>query len=181
MNGDTEKADMLAYDAMEYVREINDKTNVVGSSASIGLCILLYREDYDAVRKIALELYDSSMQENEKVNALNALELLCYVEWAQGNAVRFREYADECVALAAQANTPSGWFAYVHCSRCVDVLRTSLLTILRLLPLPMVREREAYIAKARAALGDAAFEKAWAEGAALSTEEAVRLALGEEA
>jgi hypothetical protein len=32
-----------------------------------------------------------------------------------------------------------------------------------------LREREAYIAKARAALGDEAFEKAWAEGAALST------------
>lgn len=44
-----------------------------------------------------------------------------------------------------------------------------------------IRERDAYIAKARAALGDAAFEKAWAEGAALPTEEAVRLALGEQA
>jgi predicted ATPase/class 3 adenylate cyclase len=237
MNGDTEKADMLAYDAMEYVREINDKTNVVPVQHQLA-CVLLYREDYDAVRKIALELYDSSMQENEKVNALNALELLCYVEWAQGNALRFREYADECVALTAQANTPSGWLAYVHTlsgishrlsgglekanekiaealkiahSRSMltdypqcfehkgfihiehgrflegvkllavrDVLRTSLLTIYDFFPF-QIREREAYIAKARAALGDEAFEKAWAEGAALSTEEAVRLALGEEA
>jgi predicted ATPase/class 3 adenylate cyclase len=40
-----------------------------------------------------------------------------------------------------------------------------------------IRERDAYIAKARAALGDAAFEKAWAEGVALSTEEAVRFAI----
>lgn len=42
-----------------------------------------------------------------------------------------------------------------------------------------VRERDAFIAKARAQLGDEAFEKAWAEGAAMSTQEAVKYALEE--
>ncbi len=42
-----------------------------------------------------------------------------------------------------------------------------------------VRELDAFIATARAQLGDAAYEKAWAEGAAMSTEEAVKYALEE--
>ena len=40
-----------------------------------------------------------------------------------------------------------------------------------------IRELDAFIAKARAQLGDEAFEKAWAEGAAMSVEEAIRYAL----
>lgn len=42
-----------------------------------------------------------------------------------------------------------------------------------------IRERDAFIATARAQLGDEAFEKAWAEGAAMSTEVAVKYALDE--
>jgi tetratricopeptide (TPR) repeat protein len=42
-----------------------------------------------------------------------------------------------------------------------------------------IREREGFIAKARAQLGDDVFEKAWAEGTAMSTEEAVKYALEE--
>lgn len=41
----------------------------------------------------------------------------------------------------------------------------------------MARERERYITKAREQLGEEAFNKAWAEGAAMSTEEAIALAL----
>ena len=43
----------------------------------------------------------------------------------------------------------------------------------------MARERERYIAKAREKLGEEAFNKAWAEGAAMSTEEAIKYALEE--
>ncbi len=43
----------------------------------------------------------------------------------------------------------------------------------------MVRERQRYIAKAREQLGEEAFNKAWAEGAAMSTEEAIKYALEE--
>jgi hypothetical protein len=43
----------------------------------------------------------------------------------------------------------------------------------------MVRERERYITKAREQLGEEAFNKAWAEGAAMSTEEAIKYALDE--
>jgi hypothetical protein len=41
-----------------------------------------------------------------------------------------------------------------------------------------IRERDVFIAKTRAHLGDEAFEKAWAEGADMSTEEAIAYALG---
>jgi len=237
MNGDPEKAISLEHDALRWAKEIDDKVNVLASQHQMA-CILLYREDYEGAKRIALELYDSFTQENDKIHILNALELLCQVEWAQGNAVRFREYADECVALAAQANIPSGWIAYIHTlsgisyrlngeleksnekitealkiaySRSMledyrqcfehkgfihieqgrflegvkllaarETLSSSFVLIFDFFPF-MVREREAYIAKARATLGDEAFEKAWAEGAAMSTEEAVRLALGDEA
>jgi predicted ATPase/class 3 adenylate cyclase len=43
----------------------------------------------------------------------------------------------------------------------------------------MVREREAHIAAARAQLGEDAFNQAWAEGKAMSTEESVKYALEE--
>jgi hypothetical protein len=43
----------------------------------------------------------------------------------------------------------------------------------------MVRERQRYMTKAREQLGEEAFNKAWAEGAAMSTEEAVKYALEE--
>jgi hypothetical protein len=44
----------------------------------------------------------------------------------------------------------------------------------------MTREREQHIGTARAQLGEDAFNQAWAEGKAMSTEEAIRYALGEE-
>jgi hypothetical protein len=43
----------------------------------------------------------------------------------------------------------------------------------------MVRERERYIVKAREQLGEEALKKAWAEGAAMSMEEAIKYAFGE--
>ena len=42
-----------------------------------------------------------------------------------------------------------------------------------------IRERDAFIATARAQLGDEAFDKAWAEGALMTTDEAVKYALEE--
>lgn len=224
MNGDAETANMLAHDAMEHAREIDDKANVLANQHQMA-CILLYREDYDDAKRIALELYDSFMQENDKFHIFNALELLGWIEWAHGNAVRFREYMEEGMTFSKQTNTTSWWTAYIHTllgasyrlSRefgkankeitealniahssallyiyclCFEqkgfvhieqgrflegvkllvargVLRTSLVTVYDFYPF-MVRERETYIAKARA------------EGAALSTEDAVRLALGVE-
>ena len=41
----------------------------------------------------------------------------------------------------------------------------------------MVRERDSHITSAREQLGEEAFNRAWAEGATLSTEEALKYAL----
>ncbi len=87
-------------------------------------------------------------------------DLYCWIFIQMGGALIREERAEQGVRLLGASDT---------------IYRS---TFMYFFPFE-IRERDAFIAKARELLGDEAFEKAWAEGAGMSTDEAVKYALEE--
>ena len=193
---DFQEAEMAAWEAYRYASETNSKIAVLNSLGQLwyiaqaqGNTTSLYEhtEEFFAVEKKLDAPWGNA---NSLFMRGGILRLEGKYEEAMKNTkgalTKFHEQKmlvaySECLELMGKILIEQERFLEgVRCLGSWETLRKSSPFIYDFLPF-QIRERDAYIAKARAALGDAAFEKAWAEGAALSTEEAVRLALGDEA
>jgi len=192
-----QEAEKLALVAYEYGLEINQIKAIYFSLELLGK-VEWARKNNSSFSNYAEDALTWAKKADDHSYMIDALFLLGTSLRLGGEILQAKEKCREALQISLQGRYKD-YYIYHHCmllmqlgylsveerkelegSRLLGASeKVRLRTEMYFYPF-QIREREAYIAKARAALGDAAFEKAWAEGAAMSTEEAVRLALGVE-
>ncbi len=188
------KAEEYILEANRLAQISNNKGDICISLHFLGILdwaqgdIARFAERMEAALAIAKQL-------NNPLFAANILCLLGEADRPQGNFIQVKNRLTEVLAICQEENIK---FGYCKCLEVFgmlaidqgraelgvyllgahETLRASVYVYNDFYPFVM-RERERYITKSREQLGEEAFNKAWAEGAAMSTEEAIALALEE--
>ncbi|MFN8384849.1 MAG: adenylate/guanylate cyclase domain-containing protein [Anaerolineales bacterium] len=146
-----------AEEALPWAKKLDDSFFRVDASYLLGTAFHVGGELSKARQKFR-EALDLSLQDQFRGSYR---ELYCGIFIQVGSVLIQEERAEQGVRLLGASDAIKRSAAYLY-----------------FFPYEM-RELDAFIAKARAQLGDEAFDKAWAEGALMTTDEAVKYALEE--
>jgi len=203
--GDYDRANRLGEEGLERARRLNDKPLIAQFLSNRGVSAVI-TGDYD---RAAASFDEGLTVSREAVNAGGALRLYQHENartfWLRGHGlIALRRHDDEraealyreglalcktfgkgrhwmgeeCLEGLAGAATGQGDF--VRGTRLFAAAETLRETLGRVRLPPFQADHEQRVASTRAALGEAAFAAAWAEGRAMTLEQAIEYALAPE-
>jgi predicted ATPase/class 3 adenylate cyclase len=190
--GNYGSARLLLEEGLSIWRELGDRQGIAGSLLSLGTLAYL-QGDYGPARALLEESLAFFREVNNKGNVAYLLNFLGNVARAEGNYPLARSFYEEDLALVRELGHKFGMqgvldaFAQLAAAEgqpkraarlmgAAEALREALHTPV---PYSWRADHDRAVAVARAALGEAVFAAAWAEGQALSLEAAVACALEE--
>jgi predicted ATPase/class 3 adenylate cyclase len=188
--GDLEKAKNLVAESLQYSRETGDKIEISSALLHSGE-VARSRGDYDAARLF----YEESLTIIREVGSKSALAAVLHnlaaVELVQGDNRRgeafLKESFDISQKLKYQGGIAVGFMGFAglafakgqqdRAARLLGATDVLLSTLGLSLDHPDQVQYDGYVDAARTALGDTAFAATWAEGRAMTLEQAIEYAL----
>jgi predicted ATPase/DNA-binding SARP family transcriptional activator len=190
---DIDTADRLAREARELLEAVGDRVGVVRALQTIS-GIALEREDREAARPLLEERLAISRELGDLDFLVHALGALGHLARDEGDYPHAQAYYTESLSLRQQAGFAMATAQSLEDLGALAGRMQQPERAVRLLgaaeafcetlgahpPVTIAAEYEHAEAAGRAALGEAAFAAAWAEGRAMALEQAVEYALGED-
>ena len=103
--GDAEKVQHFAQEALACAQEIHDKSNIINCYYALFVAELI-RDEYPRAEQFALEQYRLAQALNDKERISRSLINLGLLDWAQGNFSRFKERMQEALGVTKQSHDP---------------------------------------------------------------------------
>jgi predicted ATPase/class 3 adenylate cyclase len=177
----------------EVLNLFNKAKNVVGSILVLDLMsgILYFEHRYEEAHSHVQEALDMARSIQSSLQISYSLRTLAMITSRQGNIPHARHHLTEAVTLLRNTNSQELWALLFsmsvlhivsgHPRHAAMLLAADDVYYPDLMIRPIIEQREVaeIIASAKSALGDAAFEKAWAQGQKMTLDEAVEFALQE--
>jgi predicted ATPase/class 3 adenylate cyclase/tetratricopeptide (TPR) repeat protein len=188
--GDYDQAARLYEETLAFVREMNDKTGMAVALFDLGTVAWAQGDDERAV-----ERFEASLAIGRELGSKHAMASALYglgkVAYSRGDHERAGALHREALVFWRDIQNRTGAIYCLEAVAALALARHQLEPAARLFGAIEVyyqqfrffvspRERaehEQYLAALRAALGDEAFEQLWAEGRAMTMEQAIYLAL----
>ncbi len=188
--GDLNQAQLLTEQSMALRRELGDKSDLASASSQLGELARIQRDYAQAERHYLAGLALAREAQNESFTLI-ILQNLGSVAVQKGEYAKASEFLRESITgsrktnfrwLSAHCLAAMGTMAVrggqaEHAARLLGAAEALLDTIGGKLDVTDRAEYEAGLAAIRSQLDTATFERAWAEGRALTPEEAIELAL----
>jgi tetratricopeptide (TPR) repeat protein len=189
--GDHEQATALDEESLTLFRELGDNPGITWLLIQLGECAY-FQGDYEQAEALIEESLVLSREQEDKLWLAWGLQLLGNLAQRQGDAGQAKVLLAESLALFEESGNLVGVTAYLEGMAEVATLQEQLARMVvlfgaaatlrtRLGTLPYPAEQAAYdrqLVRARDRLGADAFDASWAEGRAMTLEQAIAYALG---
>jgi tetratricopeptide (TPR) repeat protein len=190
--GDVEGTWNYAEEARRRFEELEDRVGLVRTLDQ--MCwVAMHRGDSQSSRRLMEQVIELAREVDDLGSLFHGLGGLGHQARAEGEYARARSLYSESLALRREAGDRYAMAQSVEDFAVLAALEQQAERAIRLLgaveafcetvgarpPIAMAEEYERAIAEGRAVLGEAVFERAWAEGRTMSLDEATEYALEE--